>query len=42
MDDQTESDEKVLSFDVSDEALERSASAERLLSLTANAILIAK
>ena len=29
MDDQTESDQKVLSFDVPDEALERAASAER-------------
>jgi hypothetical protein len=29
MDDRTESDEKVLTFDVPDEALERAASAER-------------
>jgi inorganic pyrophosphatase len=29
MDDQTESDEKILTFDVPDEALERAASAER-------------
>jgi hypothetical protein len=29
MDDQTEADEKVLTFDVADEALERAASAER-------------
>jgi hypothetical protein len=29
MDDQTESDEKILAFDVPDEALERAASAER-------------
>ena len=30
MDDQIESGEKILTFDVSDEALERAASAERL------------
>jgi hypothetical protein len=29
MDDQTESDEKILAFDVPDEAVERAASAER-------------
>jgi hypothetical protein len=29
MEDQTQSDEKILTFDVSDEALERAASAER-------------
>jgi len=29
MDDQTESGEKILTFDVSDEALERAASADR-------------
>jgi len=30
MDDQTETDQKVLSFDVPDEALERAASAEQM------------